>query len=165
MSSVQDRRAVASGGRVYTREQRARRDATPWTLVQGLLAPLQFVVFLASVALVVRFIVTGEGLAAATASIVAKTLVLYVIMVTGAIWEREVFGQYLLAPAFFWEDVVSFGVIALHTTYLAMVAAGVGAPIEQITVALAGYAAYCVNATQFLVKMRRARREAGAGPP
>jgi hypothetical protein len=62
--------------------------------------------------------VTGEGYGAATVSILIKTFLLYLIMVTGAIWEKVVFGQYLFAPAFFWEDVVSFGVIALHTAYL-----------------------------------------------
>ena len=34
---------------LYTPEQRRRRDATRWTWVQGLLAPLQFVVFAVSV--------------------------------------------------------------------------------------------------------------------
>ncbi len=33
---------------LYTPEQRRRRDASPWTLVQGVLAPLQFGVFLVS---------------------------------------------------------------------------------------------------------------------
>ena len=44
---------------LYTPEQRARRDATGWTLVQAVLAPLQFCVFLVSVWLVVRFLLTG----------------------------------------------------------------------------------------------------------
>ncbi len=96
---------------LYTPEQRARRDATRWTLVQGILAPVQFAVFLISLALVVRYLASGEGLGVATASIVAKTLLLYAIMITGSIWEREVFGCYLFAPAFFWEDVFSFLVL------------------------------------------------------
>ena len=100
---------------LYTPEQRARRDRTRWTLVQGILAPIQFLVLLISVGLVIRYLSTGEGLAAATISIVVKTMVLYTIMFTGAIWEKVVFGQYLFAPAFFWEDAVSMIVIALHT--------------------------------------------------
>ncbi len=68
--------------------------------------------------LVLRYLPTGEGLAAANASVVVKTLVLYTIMVTGSIWEKEVFGQYLFARPFFWEDVVSMVVLALHTAYL-----------------------------------------------
>jgi 3-vinyl bacteriochlorophyllide hydratase len=151
---------------IYTPEQRRRRDETRWTLVQGILAPVQFLVFLVSLALVVRYLATGEGLMAAHASIVVKTLFLYVIMVTGAIWEKVVFGQYLCAPAFFWEDVVSFGVIALHTAYLAALFTGWGGAETQMWIALAAYAAYVVNAVQFLYKMRAARLqgEAAAAP-
>src|SRR6056297_3655602 len=112
---AQHAQTTNASGALYTEEQRARRDASVWTLVQGVLAPLQFLVFLVSLVLVLRYLATGSGYEAATVSIVVKTLVLLTIMVTGAIWEKVVFGQYLLAPAFFWEDVFSFGVIALHT--------------------------------------------------
>ena len=142
---------------LYTPEERRRRDQTPWTLVQGVLAPLQFVVFLVSVGMVLRFLYSGDGYAAATASIIVKTVVLYTIMVTGAIWEREVFGQYLFARAFFWEDVVSMLVIALHTAYLGALAFHWLAPAGQMTLALSAYCAYVVNAAQFLIKFRAAR--------
>ncbi len=149
---------------LYTPEQRQRRDSTRWTLVQGILAPLQFLVFLVSVALVLRYLATGAGYEAATASIVIKTLVLYTIMVTGALWEHAVFGRYLFAPAFFWEDAVSFIVIALHTAYLAAIATGALSPQGEMVLALAAYALYVVNAAQFLHKLRMARREAPAMP-
>ncbi|MBI5128793.1 MAG: 2-vinyl bacteriochlorophyllide hydratase [Rhodopseudomonas palustris] len=144
---------------LYTPEERVRRDATKWTLVQGILAPVQFLVFLISLGLVLRYLWTGDGYSVATASVVIKTLVLYTIMITGAIWEREVFGCYLFAPAFFWEDVFSFLVLALHTAYLVMLFAGIGDPRQQMMVALAAYATYVVNATQFLLKLRAARRD------
>jgi 3-vinyl bacteriochlorophyllide hydratase len=150
---------------LYTPEERKRRDETRWTLVQGVLAPVQFLVFVASLGLVLHFLWTGEGETAAHVSIVLKTLVLYTIMVTGAIWEKVVFGQYLLAPAFFWEDMVSFAVIALHTAYLLMLFGGWGGAGEQMAVALAAYALYVVNAAQFLLKLRQARlMEAAAAP-
>ena len=144
---------------IYTPDQRRRRDETRWTLVQGILAPLQFAIFLISLFLVLRFLATGVGFEAATASIVVKTIALYAIMVTGAIWERVVFGQYLFAPAFFWEDVVSMLVIFLHTAYLAVLATNALGAEGQMLLALAAYAAYVVNATQFLLKLRAARRE------
>jgi 3-vinyl bacteriochlorophyllide hydratase len=144
---------------LYTPQQRIRRDATKWTLVQGILAPIQFAVFLVSVSLVARYLLTGDGLAVATASIVVKTLLLYAIMITGSIWEREVFGCYLFAPAFFWEDVFSFLVLALHTAYLVALFAGLGDPRRQMLLALAAYASYFVNATQFILKLRAARRD------
>jgi len=145
------------GGGLYTPEERARRDGTVWTLVQGILAPVQFVVFAVSLVLVVRYLVTGAGYDAATVSILVKTGFLYAIMVTGAIWEKVVFGQYLFAPAFFWEDVFSFGVIALHTVYLWALWTGALGPSGEMIVALAAYAAYVVNAGQFLWKLRLAR--------
>lgn len=142
---------------LYTPDERARRDASAWTLVQGILAPVQFLVMLVSVVLVVRTLLTGEGYGAATASILLKTLLLYAIMVTGSIWEKEVFGKWLFAPAFFWEDVVSMGVIALHTVYLwGLLTGGMGAE-GLLWLALAAYAAYTVNAVQFVLKLRAAR--------
>ena len=154
-------RAAARRPALYTAEERRRRDESPWTLVQGVLAPFQFAVFLLSLALVLRYLATGEGFEAATASVVAKTGVLYAIMVTGSIWEKEVFGRWLFAPAFFWEDVFSILVLALHTGYLAVVVLGVGDAQGQMLLALAAYAAYVVNAAQFLLKLRAARLEAG----
>ncbi len=147
---------------LYTPAQRARRDATVWTLVQGVLAPLQFVVFLISLCFVVRYMATGEGYAVTTASIIAKTALLYLIMVTGAIWEKVVFGQWLFAPAFFWEDVFSFVVIALHTLYLYGLLTGALTPDALIVVVLAAYATYVINAGQFLWKLRAARLQAEA---
>ena len=142
---------------LYTAEQRVRRDRSRWTFVQGVLAPLQFFVFLASLALVIRFLLTETGESAATVSIVAKTLVLYTIMITGSIWEKDVFGQYLFAAAFYWEDVVSMLVLALHTAYLICLAFGILTTAEQMLLALAAYASYVVNAAQFLLKLRAAR--------
>jgi 3-vinyl bacteriochlorophyllide hydratase len=142
---------------LYTAEQRRRRDASRWTLVQGVLAPLQFVVFAISLALVLRCLATGEGYALATASIVLKTLLLYAIMVTGSIWEKDVFGVWLFARAFFWEDVFSMLVLALHTVYLVLLAAGAASPRTLLLLALAAYASYVINAAQFLLKLRAAR--------
>lgn len=142
---------------LYSPQERLRRDATVWTRVQGVLAPLQFVVFLISLGLVLRWLWTGQGFEWATASVVLKTVVLYIIMITGAIWEKVVFGRWLFAPAFFWEDVVSMGVLALHTAYLVAVLTHSLSAREQMLLALAAYATYVINAAQFVWKLRLAR--------
>ena len=51
---------------LYTTDERRRRDASGWTLVQGVLAPVQFLIFLVSLGLVLRFLATGEGQFAAS---------------------------------------------------------------------------------------------------
>jgi 3-vinyl bacteriochlorophyllide hydratase len=133
--------------------------------VQGVLAPLQLLAFLVSVWLVLSFLQTGDGENAATISIVIKTLFLYAIMVTGAIWEKEVFGVWLFAPSFFWEDVVSMAVIALHTAYLYAMLTGTLSVREQMLLALIAYGTYVVNALQFFYKLYLAKRAATASNP
>ena len=145
---------------LYTPQERVRRDRTKWTLVQGILAPIQFIVFLISVALIIRFLLTGFGQSAAEWSIVIKTFTLYAIMITGAIWEKVVFGQYLFARAFFWEDVFSMLVLALHTAYLAALWFGWLDSTALMGLALAAYVTYLINAGQFLWKLRLARLDA-----
>lgn len=147
---------------LYTDAERARRDATRWTLVQGVLAPVQFLVFLVSLALVLRYLFSGDGYMAATVSVLLKTAVLYLIMVTGAIWEKVVFGRYLFAPAFFWEDAFSMVVIALHTAYIIALFWGGLSAAGLMLLALAAYAAYVINAVQFVWKLRLARLDAAA---
>lgn len=142
---------------LYTPEQRRRRDSTRWTLVQGVLAPIQFLVFLVSLALVMRFLASGEGQAAATLSVVVKTLFLYGIMLTGSIWEKVVFGRWLFVPAFYWEDVFSMLVLALHTAYLVALGTGALSVTALMWLALVAYATYVINAGQFLLKLRAAR--------
>ncbi|WP_426167420.1 2-vinyl bacteriochlorophyllide hydratase [Sandarakinorhabdus sp. DWP1-3-1] len=157
--TTQVNKAVTKQGNrpLYTAEERARRDASPWTLVQGVLAPVQFLIFGVSLYLVVNYLRTGEHHDAAIWSVVVKTMALYTIMITGAIWEKVVFGRYLFAPSFYWEDVFSMLVIALHTAYLVALFGGWLDDRQLMLLALAAYATYVVNAGQFIWKLRMAR--------
>ena len=154
---LQRRSQIKTRQPLYTAEERVRRDSTRWTLVQGILAPVQFLVFLASLFFVLRYLATGDGWTLATGSVVLKTLTLYAIMITGCIWEKVVFGRYLFAPAFYWEDMFSMLVLALHTAYLVALFAQVLTAVQLMYLALAAYAAYAINATQFILKLRAAR--------
>ena len=149
---------------LYTAAERARRDQTRWTLVQGILAPLQFFVFAVSLLLVLRTMITGEGYALAQASILLKTALLYLIMVTGACWEKVVFGRYLFAGPFFLGrrrkhggDRASQRRSSCHFLALSVQA--------QLYLTLVAYAAYVVNAAQFLWKFRLARQDGEGGVP
>ncbi len=147
---------------LYTPEQRQIRDKSPWTTVQAILAPLQFLVFLVSLGLVWRYFATGSGYEIATASVIAKTIILYVIMITGSIWEKVVFGEWLFVESFFWEDVFSMLVLGLQTLYLCSLIFGWWTADQQLMIAVAAYLTYVVNAAQFIWKLRTARLEGGA---
>jgi len=142
---------------LYTPEQRVLRDQTIWTPIQGFLAIFQFFVFLVSLVLVLSCLWTGEGEDWAKWSIILKTLTLYTIMITGSLWEKVVFGKYLFAKAFFWEDVVSMGVIALHTLYILSLFYSFLNLQQQMLLILSAYLTYLINAVQFVLKLRAAR--------
>ena len=131
---------------LYSQEERAKRDATVWTLVQGVLAPIQFLVCLISLSLVMRYLITREGYEMATISVIVKTIFLYLIMLTGSIWEKVVFGKYLFAESFFWEDVFSMLVVSLHTLYLYFLIVGGMSKQSLMYLALAAYTTYFINA-------------------
>ncbi len=155
-------RLASSQPPLYSPAERIRRDKSRWTLVQGILAPIQFLAFLISAVFVVRYLTTGEGLGVATASVVVKTILLFAIMITGCLWEKAVYGVYLFAHAFFWEDVFSMLVLALHAAYVFVLVTDALPPRSQMWLALAAYVAYVINATQFLLKLRRARLQSAA---
>ena len=66
-------------------------------------------------------------------------------------------GEVDAAGEFFWEDMVSMLVLALHTAYLVALATGALPTRALMWLALAAYAAYVINATQFVLKLRAAR--------
>jgi 3-vinyl bacteriochlorophyllide hydratase len=101
----------------------------------------------------------GKGYDIANYSILVKTFFLLLIMVTGCIWEKVVFNKYLFAEAFFWEDVFSMLVICLHLTYVYALFNESLEPKSLMAVALCAYAAYFINAAQFIWKLRMARKD------
>ncbi|MDZ4719805.1 MAG: 2-vinyl bacteriochlorophyllide hydratase [Roseiflexaceae bacterium] len=143
---------------IYTPEQMVRRNSSIWTKVQAILAPIQFLAFLASFGLVIRYLTTGEGYAIANASVLIKITLLWAITITGMIWEKEIFGHYFLAKEFFWEDIGNAVAIVSHNLYFLAVALHWSRE-AVMTVMLVAYCTYLINCAQFIVKGIRAGRE------
>lgn len=143
---------------MYTPEQLARRDRSGWTRVQAVLAPIQFVVFLISFGLVVRYLLTGQGYAVANISVLIKISLLWLITITGMIWEKEIFGHWFLAPQFFWEDVGNAVAIVFHNLYF--LAQWLHWEQQAVmALMLVAYCSYLVNCAQFIVKGIKAGRQ------
>jgi 3-vinyl bacteriochlorophyllide hydratase len=142
----------------YTPEQLARRDASIWTRVQAVLAPIQFIVFIISFGLVARYLATGEGYEIATASVLIKIALLWAITITGMIWEKEIFGHYFMAPEFFWEDLGNLVAIITHNLYFVAQALG-WSNQALMTLMLLAYCTYLVNCAQFVVRGVQAGRQ------
>lgn len=142
----------------YTPEQLERRNKSKWTLVQAILAPIQFLAFVISFVLVVRYLLTGQGHTLATISVLIKITLLWLITFTGMIWEKEIFGQWFLAPQFFWEDVGNAVAMGLHNLYF-LARWQNWSDQAVMTLMLIAYITYLFNCTQFIVKGLRARQQ------
>jgi 3-vinyl bacteriochlorophyllide hydratase len=142
---------------LYSPEERRRRDATAWTLVQGVLAPVQFLVFLVSLGLVLRYLATGEGERRPSLSVVVKT-VLYTDHDHRLHLGKGRLRPLPVRPAFFWEDVFSMLVLALHTAYLWAWFTHKLGPRELMLLALAAYAS--LRDQRHAVRAEAARRAA-----
>ncbi|NDJ51900.1 MAG: 2-vinyl bacteriochlorophyllide hydratase [Chloroflexi bacterium] len=142
----------------YTPEQLERRNNSKWTIVQAVLAPLQFLAFIVSFVLIVRYLVTGEGYMAANISALIKIGLLWLITITGMIWEKEVFGQWFLAPQFFWEDTLNAVAMIMHNLYFVARALGWSDRAVMI-VMLVAYISYLVNFAQFFIRGLQARKQ------
>lgn len=143
---------------MYTTEQLERRNASPWTRVQFILAPIQFLVFLISFGLVIRYLMSGESYLIATISVWVKIALIWALTITGMLWEYDVYGHYFMAREFFWEDLGNLIAIITHNAYF--VAQWMGADDRTLMwVMVVAYVTYLFNAAQFIVKGVRSARQ------
>jgi 3-vinyl bacteriochlorophyllide hydratase len=143
---------------IYTPEQLAKRNTSIWTKVQAVLAPVQFLAFLISFGLVIRYLTTGEGYEITNLSVLIKISLLWAITITGMIWEKEIFGHYFLAREFFWEDVGNAVAMLTHNFYFLVVVLGWSRESVMI-VMLVAYTTYLINCAQFVAKGIQAGRQ------
>jgi len=136
---------------MYTPEQLERRNRSPWTKAQFILAPIQFVVFLISFALVIRYLATGEGYWIATISVWIKIALIWALTITGMLWEHDIYGKYFMAPEFFWEDLGNLIAIITHNAYFVAIWLNLDERTVMWVMVFA-YVTYLFNAGQFIVK-------------
>jgi 3-vinyl bacteriochlorophyllide hydratase len=142
----------------YTAEQIQKRQNSKWTLVQTILAPLQFLTFIVSLVLIVRYLSTGEGYDITNFSVLLKILMLWLITVTGMFWEKEVYGKWFMAPEFFWEDAFNAVAMVMHNLYFVALLLG-WSHNDLMTLMLVAYISYLFNFGQFFLRGLRARKQ------
>lgn len=143
---------------MYTPDQLRRREASRWTKVQIVLAPVQFLAFILSFALVIRYLATGEGYWVATVSVWVKIGLIWALTITGMLWEYDMFDHYFMAKEFFWEDVGNLIAIITHNLYFVAVWMGASRPMVMWVMVFA-YLTYLLNAGQFVARGVRSARQ------
>jgi 3-vinyl bacteriochlorophyllide hydratase len=138
----------------YTPEQLAKRNASVWTDIQVILAPFQFLIFLAGVTVTTLYAnhVFAIDFYWVSLAILFKTLFFALLFITGMFFEKEIFDQWVYSKEFLWEDVGSTVAGAFHLLYFFLAYMGYSEKVLAGEAYLA-YLTYVVNALQYLVRI------------
>ena len=138
----------------YTPEQLAKRNASIWTDIQIILAPIQFLVFVTGVSVTVLYL---NGLFISnfywvSVAILFKTLFFALLFITGMFFEKEIFNKWVYSKEFLWEDIGSTVAAAFHLLYFVMAYFGYSDDV-LVWEAFLAYFTYIINALQYLVRI------------
>jgi 3-vinyl bacteriochlorophyllide hydratase len=138
----------------YTPEQLAKRNASVWTELQIILAPIQFIIFLIGVTLNTLYAnnIGHIDFFWISLAILFKTLFFAILFLTGMYFEKEIFDKWVYSPEFLWEDIGSTVAAFFHLLYFVL--AWMGYPEKLLVMeAYIAYLTYVINALQYLVRI------------
>ncbi|EAT60031.1 2-vinyl bacteriochlorophyllide hydratase [Chlorobium ferrooxidans] len=138
----------------YTPEQLAKRNASIWTDIQIILAPIQFLFFIAGLATTALYAngLFVTGFYWVSIAILFKTLFFALLFITGMFFEKEVFDQWVYSKEFLWEDIGSTVAAFFHLLYFFLAWLGYSQEV-LIWDAFLAYFTYVINALQYLVRI------------
>lgn len=130
----------------------ARRAASVWTKIHPIFALGQLLAFVVSVGLLFAYFRDGVSFDVVHESVLVKVALMLGAIVTGALWEKDVFGKYWFAPEFMGEDTMTVNVFILHIGYLVMAVTHPENITAQIGTLIIAYGVYIANVTQYVLR-------------
>jgi 3-vinyl bacteriochlorophyllide hydratase len=130
----------------------ARRAASVWTKIHPIFALGQLLAFFVSVGFLIGYFRGAVSMEAVHQSVLVKVALMLGAIITGALWEKDVFGQYWFAPEFLAEDTMTLNVFILHISYLGLAAANPENITVQIGMLIVAYGVYIANVAQYVVR-------------
>jgi len=137
-------------GNLTVDQVRARRAASTWTRIHPIFALGQLGAFVVSVGFLAAYWLGWVNFAAVHESVLIKIALMIGAIVTGVLWEHDVFGWYWFAPEFFFEDAMTVNVFLLHLGYLAVVYTEPGNPNKALLMLSIAYIVYVGNVAQYI---------------
>lgn len=137
-------------GYLSMEQVRARRRASVWTSIHPIFAIGQLLAFVVSVVLLVLYFRGTVTFETVHQSVIFKIFLMLGAVVTGALWERDVYGHYWFAPEYLFEDTMTVIVLVLHVGYLLMAYTHADNLSSVIGMLLFAYAVYIANVAQYV---------------
>jgi 3-vinyl bacteriochlorophyllide hydratase len=137
-----------------------RSAASVWTRIHPVFAIGQLGVFLVSVVLFALYFLHMVPFTAVHDSVLMKIALMIGAIVTGSLWEHDVFGHWWFAYEFFIEDVMTLNVFLLHIGYLITVYVWPQTMPAVLAMLGVAYAVYALNVAQYIVSHMNMNRKA-----
>ena len=128
-----------------------RREASTWTRIHPAFAIGQLGAFAVSVVFLVLFFFHLTSFATLYLSVLVKIAFMIGAVITGSLWEHDMFGKWWFAHEFFVEDVMTMNVFLLHVAFLVTVYVWPSHMPAILSVLLVAYGAYALNVVQYIV--------------
>jgi 3-vinyl bacteriochlorophyllide hydratase len=136
-----------------------RRAASLWTRVHPVFAIGQLGVFVVSLGLLVLYFFHLVDFETVFISVLIKIAFMLGAIVTGALWEHDVYGKWWFAHEFFLEDVMTLNVFLMHAGFLVTVYAWPTNIRAMLAVLSVAYLAYGLNVVQYVVRNHLTRED------
>jgi 3-vinyl bacteriochlorophyllide hydratase len=138
---------------------RDRRDASIWTSIHPVFAIGQLGVFVVSLVLVALYALHVVAFSAVHLSVLIKIAFMVGAVITGSLWERDVYGKWWFAHEFFIEDVMTLNVFLLHVGYLVAVYGWPDNSRAYLAMLGIAYFVYGLNVCQYIASHMRSRKD------
>lgn len=139
-----------------------RRDASVWTAIHPVFAIGQLGVFLVSLVLVALYFLHVVAFSAVHLSVLIKIAFMIGAVITGSLWEHDVYGKWWFAQEFFVEDVMTLNVFLLHLGYLVTIYGWPDNSRAYLAMLGLAYLVYGLNVSQYIashLRMRKSSRQ------
>jgi 3-vinyl bacteriochlorophyllide hydratase len=137
-------------GSTTTDQVLARRANSMWTRIHPIFALGQLGAFVVSLGILIAYFAGAASFTAVHESVLIKIALMIGAIVTGALWEHDVYGPYWFAPEFFLEDAMTVNVFLLHIAYLIAVYSHPSEPIYALIMLGIAYVVYAANVAQYV---------------
>ena len=137
---------------------RERREASIWTRIHPIFAIGQLGAFAVSVVLLALYFLHLASFATVYLSVLIKIAFMIGAVVTGSLWEHDVFGPWWFAHDFFVEDVMTLNVFLLHIAFLVTAFKWPSNTNAVLGMLLFAYGIYALNVAQYIVQHRSQKR-------
>jgi 3-vinyl bacteriochlorophyllide hydratase len=131
---------------------RERREASIWTKIHPVFAIGQLGVFAVSAVLLIMYFFHLTTFSTVFLSVLIKIVFMIGAVITGSLWEKDVYGAWWFAYDYFIEDVMTLNVFLLHIAFLVTAYLWSSNMQAVISMLLVAYGVYFLNVIQYIVR-------------